>query len=174
MKSLVASFGRITFVAVAILLTGHSVNAQVSTMTAQVLAPSKKSVPIVINKTSNWEFGFLFTGSTPGTATISTGNVLTSAGGITPMASSAATPSAAAFTITGDNSAVYSIVFPSSMTLTRRGGTEKLTLDAFTKTGSGVLVNGSEKIVIGATLHIGALQPSGSYVGTNYITVVYN
>jgi len=142
--------------------------------TSTFLGTSTTHSPIVITKNADWEFGVLFTGSTAGTATVGTNGALSSTGGVTPMSTSLVTPAAAAFKITGDVSSVYSVVFPTSMTLTRVGGTQTMTLDGFVKTGTGVLATGSESIKIGATLHLGALQPAGRYTGTNYVTVVYN
>ena len=148
-------------------VTGAS--AQTASSTASASKP-----PITLTQLNDWNFGILFASPTAGSVSITTGGTLSAIGGVTPVSSVTSMPTAANFRVTGAAGSTYSLVFPSSITLTRTGGIEKITIDGFKSSGSGILVNGSETFSVAATMHLGALQPSGSYTGTNYITVVYN
>lgn len=82
--------------------------------------------------------------------------------------------SAARFRVEGDPDAAFSIVVPSSTLLSN--GSETMTVDTFltSPVGSGVLGStGLAQVDLGATLRIGASQPSGSYHGTFDLTVAY-
>ncbi len=83
-------------------------------------------------------------------------------------------PSAATFNVTGASGANYSITLPSSATLTSGGNT--MTVDTYTDDAGATptLVGGSDTFNVGATLHVGATQVSGTYSGTFAVTVNYN
>ena len=83
-------------------------------------------------------------------------------------------PSGASFDVTGDGNANYSITLPSSTTLSSGGNT--MIVDTFNHDAgaSPTLVGGSDTFNVGATLHVGATQASGTYSGTFSVTVNYN
>ncbi len=150
-------------VALAAMLSATGTRAQTTPKTA-----------ITMNQLADWNFGEFFTGSGSGSVTITTSGTRSASGGVVLFNTAASDPHPASFEITGDTAASYSILFPSSITLTVAGGTQTMTLDHFTKTGTGVLTNGKETIQVGATLNIGATQANGPYSGTNFLTTIYN
>jgi len=82
---------------------------------------------------------------------------------------------AAAFNVTGQGNATYSITLPASTTVT--SGANSMTVDTFTSnpSGTGTLsAGGSQALTVGATLHVGASQATGTYTGTFSVTVTYN
>ncbi len=127
--------------------------------------------PISISASGNMDFGTMVTTGTAGTVTVTPAGARSSVnvdllGGV---------PSAASFDVTGDGNANYSTTLPSSTTLTSGGNT--MTVDTFTD-DAGVNpklpAGGSETFNVGATLHVGATQASGTYSGTFSVTVNYN
>ncbi len=68
----------------------------------------------------------------------------------------------------------YSCTLPGSITLTSGGNT--MTVDTYTDDAGATptLVGGSDTFNVGATLHVGATQVSGTYSGTFSVTVNYN
>ncbi len=83
-------------------------------------------------------------------------------------------PSAASFDVTGEPAQTYFITLPSPATLTSGGNT--MTVDTFNH-DAGVtptLAGGSDTFNVGATLHVGATQASGTYSDTYSVTVNYN
>ena len=148
--------------------------AQMQAAAVAGLSATATHKAITITQNDDWNFGFIFTGSTAGSVILATNGTRTATGGVVLFNTTTSTPHAASYTITGDASAAYSLMFPSSITLTQVGGTQTMSLTNFTKTGSGVLTNGTETIAVGATLNVGALQTGGNYSGTNYVIAVYN
>ncbi len=116
------------------------------------------------------DFGTMVPTGTAGTVTVTPAGARSSVnvdlfGGV---------PSAASFDVTGDAGQAYSIILPSSATLTSGGDT--MIVDTFNH-DAGVtptLVSGSDTFNVGATLHVGAAQASGTYSGTFSVTVNYN
>ncbi len=159
--------------AIAVLLPASRVLAQMqSSMNSS--SASTTHTAIGLSQLADWNFGYIFTSTTAGSVTLSKSGNRTASGGVVIFNSNTADPHEASYRITGDKSAAYSLMFPSSITLTRTGGSQTMTLNHFTKSGTGVLTNGSETISVGATLNVGALQAGGSYTGTNYVIAVYN
>lgn len=171
----VCGFLLVASTAIAVLLPA-SLFAQSSSTAATSSTTSSQTTHTAIGLTqlADWNFGYLFTGSTAGSVTLTTSGNRSASGGVVLFNTTTADPHVASYKITGDNSAAYSLMFPSSITLTRSGGSQTMTLTQFTKTGTGVLMNGSETISVGATLKVGALQTGGNYSGTNYVVAVYN
>ncbi len=130
--------------------------------------------PLVINKTRDWGFGVNFAGAIAGTVKVSPTGVRTTTGGVTPLNTVGSTINSALFTVTGEPNSIYSVTFPSSITLTRTGSTEKMTLTNFVCTATGVLSKGTETFTVGATMTIGPNQRTGDYSGNTYVTVTYN
>lgn len=86
------------------------------------------------------------------------------------------------FTITGEPEATFSIQLPQGPTyLTHQGSNNTMQVtewqsDPSSGTGSGTLIDGYQKVSIGATLMVGSLQdnPVGMYTGTFSLTFTYN
>src|SRR5207249_2169946 len=108
-------------------------------------------------------------GATAGTVTVSPAGVRSATGGVALGSSTGV--SAAAFTVTGDPLATYSVSLPGSATLS--SGAASLTLDGFTSTPSGagnLSLLGRQTLTVGGTLHVGVHQLSGTYTGTFSVT----
>ncbi len=84
---------------------------------------------------------------------------------------------AAIFTVSGQPSTAYTITLPTTINMTRTGGTETLAVNTFTSTPSStglIAAGGTQSLRVGATrVAIPAAQAVGSYVGTFTVTVVY-
>ncbi len=126
--------------------------------------------PISISSTGDMDFGTMLTTGTAGTVTVTPAGARSSVnvdlfGGL---------PAAAAFNATGASGQTYSITLPSSATLSSGGNT--MTVDTFTDDAGATptLSGGSDTFNVGATLHVGATQVSGTYSGTFSVTVNYN
>ncbi len=79
---------------------------------------------------------------------------------------------AAKFSVTGQADALYAISIPSSITLS--SGANTMLVDTLIPTHTvGTLTNGYDEFMIGATLHVGANQSTGAYVGGYVVTVEY-
>ncbi|HEY2559951.1 MAG TPA: DUF4402 domain-containing protein [Caldimonas sp.] len=109
-----------------------------------------------------------------GTVTISPGGLRTQSGGVV-LVGQGSTYSAASFRVSGTASATYTITLPPYDTVSLSDGFHTMALNSFvssppTGTLSGA---GSQMIMIGATLVVGAAQPPGSYTATFNVTVNY-
>ncbi len=128
------------------------------------------TLPISISAGADLDFATMAPTGTAGTVTVTPASARSSVdvdlvGG---------TPSAASFDVTGDSGANYSVILPSSATLT--SGANTMTVDTFTDdTGPNPkLTGGSDTFNVGATLNVGAAQAAGSYSGTFPVTVNYD
>jgi hypothetical protein len=115
-------------------------------------------------------------GDVAGDATNATTVVLTTGGATSSPdgASTAGTPTAGDFTVTGSGTLSYNITLPTSTVLSSAGNPD-MTVDTFTDSlgGSGTLASGTQDFTVGATLTINANQPAATYNGTYDITVEY-
>jgi Domain of unknown function (DUF4402) len=131
--------------------------------------------PLSLVKTADLEFGSLIPSATAGTAIVNAStDVRTVAGGV--IGAGGATPRAARFTAAGVFNVIALITLPASITLTRGGGTETMTVDTITSNGPTLrLFPGSATIdiTVGGRLNVGANQVAGSYAGTFNVTVIY-
>ena len=144
-----------------------------STATSSASASARIITPIALSTTQNLNFGNIASSNTLGTVTISTANVRTSTGGVTPSAIGAFTQ--AIYAASGENNATYSIQLPSSVTIS--DGTNNMTVNNFVSDPgtTGVLSgSGAQTINVGATLNVGADQATGNYSGTYDVTIAYN
>lgn len=85
------------------------------------------------------------------------------------------TVQAASFTVGGDANANYAMTLPATSSITL--GANSMVVDSFTSSpsGTGTLDQfGNDTLTVGATLHVGASQPAGTYTGTFDVTVDYN
>lgn len=125
-------------------------------------------------KKGDLDFGALAV-TTAGTAVIDpVSGTLTTTGGVMRLDNSA---HAAIFTGTGSRNSVVLIKLPKNpVTLTRVGGTEKMTVSNWTldgKTNRKVPPTQAFDFAVGGTLNVGAAQAEGIYVGTFTVTIQY-
>ncbi|MDI5888800.1 MULTISPECIES: DUF4402 domain-containing protein [Flavobacterium] len=155
-----------------------SVLAQ-QTASATSSASTTIVAPIAISKTTSMTFGSFATG-TAGTLVMSPQAVRTSTGGVK-LTAATGSPTAAAFTVTGEGSYGYTVTLPSSLTLTTAttgtGTIKTMVVDTFTSSlasGIGALASGTQNFTVGATLNVGIDQAIGLYENTTGFTVTVN
>lgn len=141
----------------------------------QPTARANLIVPSSFSKYMDMDFGAL-TVTTAGTAVIdSTNDTLTTTGGVLAVGG---TPHAAGFDAVSPSKTVVKISLPKqAVTLTRIGGTETMTVDTWTVNGASsrnVVAHQEFKFQVGGTLHVGANQAQGTYLGTFDVTLNYN
>ncbi len=117
-------------------------------------------------------------GNVAGDASIDTTVVLTT-GGTTSSAdgaSTAGTPAAGDFNVTGEGTLAYTISLPADgvVVLTNAAGPD-MSVDGFVDNlgGAGSLTAGAQSFTVGATLTINANQGAALYTGTYDVTVNY-
>lgn len=116
-----------------------------------------------------------FAAGTGGTVTISAVGVRSKGGGVTLVSSGSG--SAASFNVSGNASASYAITLPGNGVVSLTSGAHAMAVSAFTSNPAlNGLLNGAgmQSLAVGATLHVGSGQASGSYAGTFDVTVEYN
>ena len=125
---------------------------------------------ISISSVASLDFGTMAPTVSAGTVTISTTGTRSSAnvdlaGGIT---------SAAQFDVGGEGGLTYSISLPASTTLIGPG--TDMVVDTFVNDNASPALSGggTDTFNVGATLHVGGSQVSGTYLGTFPVTVNYN
>ena len=130
--------------------------------------------PISIAKNTDMNFGNIAVNATPGTVILATAGTRTKTGGVT-LPATAGTVTAAQFTVTGANATTYAITLPTSITISHL--TDYMYVDTFTSNPSstGLIGAGTQVILVGATLNVGASQAAGLYGPGNFdVTVNYN
>ena len=141
--------------------------SKTATATAQILLPLS-----VINSRS-LDFGLLSANSA-GTATIDpTTDVLTTTGGIVQAGGA---PISAKFTGTAGGLNLVFIRVPTSVTLTRVGGTETMLVNQWVIEGGAFRLFTARTAFdfrVGATLNVSATQFPGTYSGTYNVDVIY-
>lgn len=128
--------------------------------------------PLILLCTEPLRFAGLLPGTEPGTLTVlPTGGIR--AGGLSAPRLVSGSPQPAAFLLQGPAGTNYQILLPPAATLAGPGGT--LLVDGFTTDAgpAGGLPEGGLAFRVGATLHVGALQPRGEYKGIFQVTVYY-
>jgi Domain of unknown function (DUF4402) len=144
-----------------------------------VAAPPNKATvtlvhPLTLLKTADLDFGTLIVNGA-GTAVINpVSNVETTTGGVV-MAGG--TPHGAAFTGAATGLSLIFVQQPTgSVTLTRVGGTQTMSVSNFTMQNGNLyltLVTGAFSFRVGGTLNVAAGQLDGNYVGTFDVTATY-
>ena len=84
---------------------------------------------------------------------------------------------AADFIVTGDPDLTYAVTLPGNGTVTMSDGIHTMAINDFVSSpvASGILSGGGSQLLhVGATLHVGANQPAGNYMGTFIVVVDYN
>jgi Domain of unknown function (DUF4402) len=129
---------------------------------------------IAVNNTQALSFGN-FVASSGGSVTVGASGARSRSGGVFLVPSG--TGAAAQFALSGDPNAVYSIGLPINGVVSMGNGANSMAVNNFTSSpaSSGQLgVGGSQTLLVGATLSVGANQASGRYSGNFSITVDYN
>lgn len=162
---------RITLLAVALTTLGAGEAAAQATATSSATATIITG--IAISNTVGLDFGDVVPGPLGGTVVMTPAGVRSTTGDA--LLGSGASATAAAFTVTGDDGATYSITLP-TLPETLASGVNTMTVDNFTSnpSGTGTLSGGSQTLNVGATLHVGAVQAIGTYTGSFDVTVAYN
>ena len=158
-----------TILLMAIFIT--PVNAQVTgTATGSVTVLT----PIAIANVANLNFGSVAVSETGGKVILTPSSLRSISGGLT-YPSVAGNVSAASFKVTGFGSAIYSILLPTSLSISDGAG-HSMAINAFTSTpsGTGTLSEGTQIINVGATLNVGASQVAGDYTNSIGFPVVVN
>jgi len=128
---------------------------------------------LAVSAQSELGFGQMVATASPGTVTVSWSGGRVAAGGS--VLGNGLAVSAASFRVSGEPNTAYSITLPVACTLSRAGNS--MTVDGFASNpdGSGNLGPlGAQTVLLGATLHLSASQPSGAYAGSYAVTVAYN
>jgi hypothetical protein len=134
-------------------------------------------VPISILKNTDMNFGTIAVSSVAGTVLLSCSGLRTPSGGVI-LPTITGTVSAAQFTVSGQDNYTYAIVLPTTdFSLYESGvGLASMVVNAFTSTPSatGTLAGGTQTVLVGAKLNVGASQAAGSYTNVLGFTVVVN
>ena len=164
----------IAVIAAIVLVTGFATTS-IAQITGTATGSATIITPITIAKNLDMNFGNVAVGATLGSVVLAPAGGRTAVGGVT-LPAAIGTVSIAQFTVSGLGTSTFSISLPSTYTIT--SGANNMNVDTFTSTPSGVgtLIAGSLVIKVGATLHVAAVQPAGSYTnGTGFpVTVNYN
>jgi len=172
MKTKILTLAIVTLGFTATSFAQTSYNPKVS---ATATATATIITPISIEKKVDLNFGNIVANSTGGTVTIATDN--------TPKYNKVAAPSipgtrsAASFEVKGFAGVTYSIELPKTITLTKDGGKETMTVDNFVSNPSGtgsLSASGSQTVNVGATLNVAANQVAGTYKNTTDLKVTVN
>lgn len=144
--------------------------------TGEGTASAEIVAAIAITNTIPLNFGQIAPSASAGTVSVSTANVREGFGGVT--LGNAGTVSAASFDITGAPNNTYTITLPADgvVELTSTFAFTPMSVDDFVSDpAADGLLNGSgaQTLLVGATLSVGANQPSDIYSGTFDVTVIY-
>jgi hypothetical protein len=120
-------------------------------------------------------FGQIVAGAFPGSVRVSASGFRSTAGAT--FAGNGFAVSAASFTVASppntQGSSAWSVMLPVSATIS--SGKAEMTIDEFEYSWSAAgLGQGARTLTVGATLHVGARQPSADYAGGFALTVAYN
>jgi hypothetical protein len=172
--------------ALGLVLAGFGVNANAQ-VNATGTSNAKILKPITISVGSALEFGSMAekTAGDGGTCTVSTSGGRSSST-LNLAVLTGATPSAGAFTVTGEPEYTYAVTLPSTITITKVSSTETMTVgtllakcgaggtDSHTATGTLAAGTGTQTFTVGGTLTVTGSQAQGAYTGTYQVTVAYN
>ena len=142
--------------------------------TATANATARVVTPISITKLTDLNFGSLIAGPVAGTVVVDPAGIRTATGGATLVNSPFG---AATFDVTGEPLTPYTITLPNAIAIVHTtNNTFSMVVNTFTSnpSGTGTLsALGAQQLNVGATLQVGANQPSGEYTGTFDVTVAY-
>lgn len=129
-----------------------------------------------ISNTVGLEFGQVVPSVVIGTVTVGTNGSRSSAGGVTLTNGTPAT--ASSFAVTGGPDSAYAITLPTSITIAGPVGAP-MVVNAFQSSptvlvGGRLDAQGTQTLLVGATLNVGVSQLATNYAGTFDVTVTYN
>lgn len=145
----------------------HAAGTTGSSASAEIVAA------ISIANTVGLNFGQIAPSASIGTVTIATNGNRSKLGGVTLANGTPAT--ASSFAVTGSASNTYAITLPSSTLITGPG--VDMTVDGFGSSPDAIGTlseEGTDTLLVGATLHVGVSQTAGAYSGSYNVTVAYN
>jgi hypothetical protein len=130
--------------------------------------------PIDITKTGDLQFGTIIAGV--GTVTVDVASDRSFSVPAMNPGDQGETPTAAAFTVTGEGTYGFDITLPGDEDVVLTKDLESMTVTDFTSSegASSALVVGTKDFTVGATLNVTALLSSGEYTGSFSVTVAYN
>ena len=144
-----------------------------SNATATASAEARIVAGIALTSVEDMSFGQIVRSATAGDVILDVNGDRTAQGGVTLGQNGGS--KAAEFEATGEDGYTYAVTLPSSITLTRNGGSETMSVDDFTSSVSTYILNGgAQSFSIGATLRVGANQATGLYNGSFDVTAAYN
>ena len=139
--------------------------------TSSATASATVLTPIAISTTTNMSFGDLYADNvSAGTVVLATDGTRSVTGGATLGATAGA---AAVFAVVGTASATYAVTVPST-DVTITSGANTMLVNAYGHNSGGALDGtGNDSFNVGATLNVGAAQPTGAYSGSFDVTANY-
>jgi hypothetical protein len=167
----------IFFAAIAMIAFTTNAVAQ-SSATTTAATDAKVIAPITISKTVDMNFGNLVSTVDGGAIVLPTTGVRT--GDATILAGPDGSPTAASFTVGGEADYTYGITLPAGPFDVGDGASTPETMAVGTFVSSpdatGTLTAGTETLIVGATITLGAAQAAGVYTNAAdlAVTVMYN
>lgn len=147
------------------------VSAQANAAEAEAGAGAKIIAPLQIARTADLYFGTIAPSLTAAdVVTVDANGTRVCGDALTCLTSDY---SAAAFKVTGEADAAYTISLPDSISIVNKAG-DKMEVTKFngSKAG-GTLIAGADSFTVGGSLLVGALQPAGQYTGSFTVAVEY-
>jgi hypothetical protein len=170
----------IFFAAIAMIAFTTNAVAQSSATSDPVATNATVIAPITIANTIDMSFGNLVSTVGGGDVILPTSGTRTGNVDIL-LGSDNGTVTAASFDITGEASYSYGITLPTSLDVTDVASSTTMAVGTFVSlpaaTGSGTLsTGGTQTLLVGATITLGAGQAAGDYTNTTdmIVTVMYN
>lgn len=154
--------------AVTALTASTLMSTQAFAATATGDASATIAQPISVAQTTPLNFGSVTTSAATGTIEITPAGAVNYLGGV---ANFGGTPTPATFAVNGEGALAFNVTLPTTATLT--SGANSMVVNTFTHNAPAALTGGVANFQVGATLNVGANQPSGNYTGTYTITVNY-
>ena len=158
--------------------------AQTTVTSSAVHSSATIIQPIKITSSGELNFGVIASSSVAGTFVLNPDGTAGTATNVTPLSgvTQAEDLKVPNFVVNGEVDYTYAITLPASnITLTSGTGETAKTMTVGTfKTSKanneviGTLTSGTDNFKVGATLAVGASQPSGVYTGTFTVTANYN
>jgi Domain of unknown function (DUF4402) len=161
----------------AIIFAMTCVSSSIKAQTVTTTVGAKIVEAITLTETSPMHFGTMAIPTSAATVVLDLGSARTSTGSVALLAQ-APIATAAGYNVTGTANSTYTIVLPSSTTITNGVPANNMTVNAFTCSYP-LLVGtisafSTDFFFLGATLNLANAQVSGTYSGTFDVTVAYN
>ncbi|MDD4429601.1 MAG: DUF4402 domain-containing protein [Paludibacter sp.] len=149
----------------------NSATSGVATAGARIIAP------ITIGNLANLYFGYIVKTSGTNDIILDANSSATRHPSVASsiMTTQTGTPTAAQFSVTGEDDFTYAVTLPSSITLAGPTGSTAMTVDTFTTnlTNDKGTIGEENSFYVGAILHVNAGQAVGNYAGEFTVTVAY-